>query len=109
MEIKSCCYNDDYRVIEVIYEDGNQITISCDEIEEPLDFTPMMKSKYVWLLYNEPETLVELHLSGELNKFLERYDNSCNERERNIQASLESHYSTAIAGQIAREFMMYDS
>lgn len=109
MEIKSCCYYDDDGVIEVIYADRRQVSILCHRIEESLDLTPMMKSKFIWLLYNEPETLAELHLSGELERFLESYGKSYNEQERDIQKSLEKHYSPSIAGQIAREFMMYDS
>lgn len=91
------------------FVNGKQLTILCNRIEETLDLTPVMKSKFIWLLYNEPETFAELYLSGELQDFLERYGKSCAERESLIRAQLEKLYSPQTTLYIAREFIMHDN
>lgn len=108
-EVKSCAYNPDTGTIDVTYSDGREMSVLCNRIEDMLELSLVMRSKYDWLIFNEPNTFVELVLSGELLNYLEWYDNICKERERNMCAQLEKYYPPGTARGIARELMMYDS
>lgn len=109
MEPISCVFDDDKGVVTLDYVDGRKLVILVSVLEESLGLTPAMESKLVWLLYNEPSTFAELYLSGELERYLAWYEEVVRKQENNLRDSLEKHYDSKTARQIAREFMMYDS
>lgn len=96
---------EDTGAIDIAYSDRLEISVLCNRIEETLDLSTPMESKFIWLLYNEQKTLVELYLSGELESYLEWYDKSYREQESNVRKSLEQHCDPATARALAREFI----
>lgn len=107
--IKSCEYSIDNGCIEISFSDGRTMSILCNEIENTFDLTPVMRSQYDWLIYNDPLTFAELLLSDKLESYLKEYANDYHEQQRNIQEQLEKHYPEGQAEEITREMMRYDS
>jgi len=108
-EIKPCAYNHDTGAIDVIFMDGRKMSVMRNKIEETLDLSMFMRSKFDWLISNEPEAFVELCLSGKLESYLEWYDKSYREQECTMRKALEKHYDAETARALVREVMMYDS
>lgn len=108
-EIKSCTYDNDENVLNLVFSGGKKQVIALSDIERNIPMSITMQSKYLWLLDNEPSTVVELYLSGELEAHLVWYEASCHEQEAGIRKQLEQHYDPAAARAMAREFVMYDS
>ncbi|NJD02079.1 MAG: hypothetical protein FIA99_05670 [Ruminiclostridium sp.] len=108
-KIKSCEYNNDNDTITAIKTDGSKVSILCAAVEDSLNTTMTTRSKLVWLKENEPSTYTELVLDGKIQQFLNDVDKSHHQIEINIKQQLTPKFGENIAGQIAREFIMYDS
>lgn len=80
----------------------------CNEIENTLDLTPVMRSQYDWIIYNDPLTFADLLLSDKLESYLKEYVKDYHYQQHNIQKQLEKHYPPGQAEEIAREMMRYD-
>ena len=106
-KIKTCQFNIDTTMIDVIYENGSKISVYTVGIEESLRLTPITRDKLSWLLDNEPETYVQMVVDGTIQDYLDRYEESSSDCESGIRKSLEQKFSPEIARQIAREMMMY--
>lgn len=100
-KIKSCQFNIDTTMIDVIYENGSKISFYTVGIEEKLKLTPITRDKLSWLLDNEPKTYVQRVLDGTMQDYLDRYEKSSNDCESDIRKSLEQKFSPEIARQIA--------
>jgi len=109
MEPISCDYDDDKSIVTLGYKGGCRLVVLVSCLEESMELTSGMKSKLVWLLYNEPSTFAELYLSGELGSYLGWYEEDVRRQEGSLRNFLEKHYDPQTAWQMAREFMMYDS
>jgi len=106
-KIKTCQFNIDTTMIDVVFENGSKISFYTVGIEEKLKLTPITKDRLSRLLDNEPETYVQMVLDGTMQDYLDRYEQSSNDCENGIRKSLEQKFSPEIARQIAREMMMY--
>ena len=106
-KIKTCQFNIDTTMIDVIYENGSKISFYTVVIEEKLKLTPITKDRLSWLLDNELETYVQMVLDGTMQDYLDRYEELVSDCESGIRKSLEQKFSPEIARQIAREMMMY--
>ena len=109
-EIKSCKYNNDNDIIDIIKTDGSKMSILCAAVEDSLHTTITTRSKLIWLKDNEPSTYAELIITGRLQSFLDRYAESYQRQQDTIEKQLIEHYNgdKAYAAAIAREIMMYD-
>lgn len=108
-EIKSCKYNNDNDTIDIIKTDGSKLSILCAAVEDSLNTTITTRSKLIWLKDNEPSTYAELVLDNKMQQFLDCVDKTHHQIENNVKKQLIPKFGDNIAGQIAREFMMYDS
>lgn len=109
-KVKNCQFNIDTAMVDVVFENGDTISIYTVDVENEFCTTMASRSKLDWLIYNEPLTYVNLILSGEMQEYLYSVSNSQNGIESNICKSLEkNNYTPQQAREIAREFMMYDS
>lgn len=108
-EIKSCTYNNDNYTITVIKTDGSKVSILCAAVEDSLNTTITTRSKLIWLKDNEPSTYAELALDNKMQQYLDGVDINRRQIENNVKQQLIPKFGENIAGQIAREFVMYDS
>jgi len=102
-------YSDETGIIELELSDGKRTTVALADIERDIPMSPIMESKYIWLLENEPTTLAELFLSGKLEDFLVWHEKSSNDQETDMRKWLTQRYSPEKARMLAREYMMYES
>jgi hypothetical protein len=56
--------------VETKYDDGSIIAINCTAIENQITNNMYQRSELDWLIYNEPQTYVNLILSGEIEAYL---------------------------------------
>ncbi|MFZ5974250.1 MAG: DUF6061 family protein [Bacillota bacterium] len=109
MKIKTGAYNMDTGTVDVVCEDGKQISILCNRIEETLPLLLAMRTEYSRLIYEEPIQFAELVLTDNLQPYLREYQQSYREQERDLRKQLEKYYPAETAREIAREFMTHDS
>ena len=72
-KIKSCAFNIDTACVDVVYENGEMLSIYTVAVEYESETNPANRSRLDWLIYNEPLTYVNLILSGEMQDYLDRY------------------------------------
>lgn len=109
LKIKTCAFIHDTACVDIIFDNGEGVSLYTVEIENQLEADMVGRSKMDWLIFNEPMTYVQLILSGEMQGFLDGYSRSQHNLESNVRKSLEKRFSPEQARNIAREFMMYDS
>ena len=63
-------YNVDTNSVERTYNDGSDLTIDCEEVENHYDVTNGQMADLDWLLYNAPMEYASLVLSGEMENYL---------------------------------------
>ena len=68
--VVSCEFNMDTGCVETKYDDGSIIAINCTAIENQITNNMYQRSELDWLIYNEPQTYVNLILSGEIEAYL---------------------------------------
>jgi hypothetical protein len=56
--------------VDTKYDDGSIIAINCTAIENQITNNMYQRSELDWLIYNEPQTYVNLILSGEIEAYL---------------------------------------
>lgn len=106
-KIESCHFNMDTACIDVELENGGKFSLYTVGAEENLCLTPITSDKLNWLVDNEPETYVKMALDGTMQKYVDNVERRTNDCESNIRKSIEKHYPSEIARQIAREMLMY--
>ena len=57
--------------VETKYDDGSIIAINCTAIENQITNNMYQRSELDWLIYNEPQTYVNLILSGEIEVYIQ--------------------------------------
>ena len=109
-KIKSCEFNIDTASVEIIFLNGNMISLYVPELEYEFRTTVYSQSKMDWLIENEPLEYARMVLDGTMQDYLDRVDGIYHEQERQISKQIREKrgYSESMADYLAREMLMYD-
>ena len=66
----SCQFNIDTACIELVFDDGNQISIDCTAVEKEIADNRFQRSELDYLIYNDPLAYADLVLNGDLEVYL---------------------------------------
>ena len=70
MFIYKCRFDFDTNRVEAVLSDGSLISIDCIAVENELAETWLDRRELDFLIYNEPESYVELILTGRMEEYL---------------------------------------
>ena len=70
MYFRNCRFDFDTNRVEAILSDGSLLSIDCIAVENELAETWLDRRELDFLIYNEPESYVELILTGHMEEFL---------------------------------------
>ena len=70
MYFRDCCFDFDTNRVETILSDGSKLSIDCIAVENELAETWLDRRELDFLIYNEPESYVELILNGRMEEYL---------------------------------------
>ena len=70
MSFYKCRFDIDTNRVEAILSDGSRLSIDCIAVENELAETWLDRRELDFLLYNEPESYVELILTGRMEEYL---------------------------------------
>ena len=65
-----CHFDFDTNRVEATLADGSRLTIDCIAVENELAETWLDRRELDFLIYNEPESYVELILTGRMEEYL---------------------------------------
>ena len=65
-----CRFDFDTNCVEAILSDGSRLSIDCIAVETELAKTWLDRRELDFLIYNEPESYVELILTGRMEEYL---------------------------------------
>ena len=65
-----CLFDFDTNRVEAILSDGSRLSIDCIAVENELAETWLDRRELDFLIYNEPESYVELILTGRMEEYL---------------------------------------
>ena len=68
----SCKFNIETACVELLYADGEVLSIYTPSIEDSFDTTIAMRAEMDWLIYNDPLSYAEMVLDGSLESYLRR-------------------------------------
>ena len=66
----SCQFNIDTACVELVFDDGNQISIDCTAVENEIADNRFQRSELDYLIYNDPLAYAALVLNGDLEGYL---------------------------------------
>ena len=66
----SCQFNIDTACVELVFDDGSQISIDCTAVENEVADNRFQRSELDYLIYNAPFAYADLVLNGDLEVFL---------------------------------------
>ena len=66
----SCQFNIDTACVELVFDDGSQISIDCTAVENELDASMLQRGELDWLIYNKPMEYAELILRGGIEDYI---------------------------------------
>ena len=66
----NCHFDFDTNRVEAILSDGSRLSIDCIAVENELAETWLDRRELDFLIYNEPESYVELILTGHMEEYL---------------------------------------
>ena len=66
----TCCFGLNANRVEAILSDGSRLSIDCIAVENELTETWLDRRELDFLIYNEPESYVELILTGHMEEYL---------------------------------------
>lgn len=66
-----CSFDYDTNRVEAILSDGSRLSIDCIAVENELAETWLDRRELDFLIYNEPESYVELILTGRMEEYLD--------------------------------------
>ena len=66
----SCKFNIDTACIDLLYADGEVLSIDCIAVEDEFGYDPHARAELDWLIYNAPLSYVQLILDGTLINYL---------------------------------------
>ena len=70
MFLYKCRFDFDTNHVEAILPDGSRLSIDCIAVENELAETWLDRRELDFLIYNEPESYVELILAGRMEEYL---------------------------------------
>ena len=70
MYFRNCRFDFDTNRVEAILYDGSRLSIDCIAVENELAETWLDRRELDFLIYNEPESYVELILTGRMEEYL---------------------------------------
>ena len=105
--IKSCEFNIDNACVEIIYDNGNIVSLYTPMIEESLRTTVHSRAKLDWLIENEPLDYAQMVFDGTLQDYLDDIADTSQEQLRSYTEHLMERFPANIAEDIAREMLMY--
>ena len=70
MYFHNCRFDFDTNRVEAILTDGRRLSIDCIAVENELAETWLDRRELDFLIYNEPESYVELILTGRMEEYL---------------------------------------
>ena len=70
MFVYKCRFDFDTNRVEAILSDGSRLSIDCIAVENELAETWLDRRELDFLIYNEPESYVELILTGRMEEYL---------------------------------------
>ena len=70
MYFRNCRFDFDTNRVEAILSDGSRLSIDCIAAENEFAETWLDRRELDFLIYNEPESYVELILSGRMEDYL---------------------------------------
>lgn len=70
MFFHKCLFDFDTNRVEGILFDGSRLSIDCIAVENELAETWLDRRELDFLIYNEPESYVELILTGRMEEYL---------------------------------------
>ena len=65
-----CCFDFDTNRVEAVLSDGSRLSIDCIAVENELAETWLDRRELDFLIYNEPESYVELILTGRMEEYI---------------------------------------
>lgn len=65
-----CLFDFDTNRVEAILSDGSRLSIDCIAVENELAETWLDRRELDFLIYNEPESYVELIITGRMEEYL---------------------------------------
>jgi len=107
MNIQTCEYNEDNGSINVILENGQIISLLCDEIEAHLNTTIVTSSRLEWLKENDLNSYADMVLSDEMQTYLDQYLSAYCKEKKAIRKQMEQVYDKNTADEVTNEFMKY--
>ena len=66
----SCQFNIDTACVELVFDDGKQISIDCTAIENEVADNRFQRSELDYLIYNDPLAYADFVLNGDLEVYL---------------------------------------
>ena len=75
----SCQFNTDTACVELVFDDGSQISIDCTAVENEVADNRFQRSELDYLICNDPLAYADLILNSKLNVLFEQTDMSIND------------------------------
>jgi len=66
----SCQFNIDTASVELLFDDGSQISIDCIAVENEITENRFQRSELDYLIYNDPFAYADLVLNGDPEAYL---------------------------------------
>ena len=66
----SCQFKIDTACVELVFDDGKQISIDCTAVENEVADNRFQRSELDYLIYNDPLAYADLVLNGDLEVYL---------------------------------------
>ena len=66
----SCQFNTDTACVELVFDDGSQLSIDCTAVENEVADNRFQRSELDYLTYNNPLDYADLVLNGDLEVYL---------------------------------------
>ena len=66
----SCQFNIDTACVELVFDDGSQLSIDCTAVENEVADNCFLRSELDYLIYNDPIGYADLILNGDPETYL---------------------------------------
>ena len=66
----SCQFNIDTACVELVFDDGSQLSIDCTAVENQVADNLFQRSELDYLIYNDPLAYADLVLNGDPEAYL---------------------------------------
>ena len=67
---RACKFNMDTGCVELLFQDGRQISIDCTVVEDVLNVNMAQQTELDYLIYNDPLGYADLILNGDPEEYL---------------------------------------